>query len=340
MRNARLPVVPALCALFTIPGQLAAQVPFASQVVAFDTRNNAGGGTFMPGNALGAPRGGGSSSGSADIHSLGVDGHLTLGFSVTIVDGPGADFLVAENPFHTGPGQVYAELMYVEVSSNGNDFARFPARFFGGDGSPFAINTVGFVSGLAGQTPVFTNPASPQLDPQDVVEAGGDAFDLHDLRSHPLVISGAVDLHHIAQVRLVDVVSGQSLDARGRVILDPSSGSADVDAVTVIHHTGNLGGHGPEVALDVPPDGNFALTIADPDGLADLDPASLRLSLFGQPVDPVPVLAVMTLRHLTATSVRLELGGPLPPGWLLQIGVSVKDRAGARSGDLRQRPIN
>jgi hypothetical protein len=309
-------------------------------VVAFDTNNNAGGGTFMPASALGAAVGGGAGSGSADVHSLGTDGYLTLGFPVVMVDGPGADFLVAENPFTIAPSRIYAELMFVEVTSNGTDFARFPARFFGGDGSPFAINTVGFVSGLAGQTPVFANANSPGIDPQDIVEAGGDAFDLADLRSHPLVRSGAVNLRNITQVRLVDVVSGQSLDERGRAILDPSSGSADVDAVTVIHHAGNVARRGPEVALDVPADGDFALTISDPDGIADLDAASLRLSLFGEPVDPAPILAIMTLRQLTATSFTLQLGGPLPPGLLLQLGVSIKDLAGNRSGALRQRPLN
>lgn len=339
MRNPRFPFALAVCVLSAFAGPISSQAHNATLVVAWDTNGNAGGGTFNPSNALGAATGLGAGNGSAHVHSLGVGGFLTLGFGVTIIDGPGADFLVAENPFLTAPGQVYAELMYVEVSSNGRDFARFPSRFFTGVGTSFAINTVGYVSGLAGQTPVFANPTNSN-DPQDVVEAGGDAFDLSDLRSHPLVISGAVQLAAIAQVRLVDVVSGQSVDTRGRTILDPSSGSADVDAVTVIHHSANVGGRGPEVLLDIPADGNFSLTISDPDGIGDLDPGSLRMSLYGQPIDAAPILSIMTLRHLAATSFTLELGGPLPPGWLLQLGVSIKDRAGARSGQLRQRPIN
>ncbi len=340
MRHSRFPFVPALCALSAVIGPIVSQAPNATHVVAFDTNNNAGGGVFNPGNALGAASGLGSSNGSSHVHSLGVSGYLALGFGVTLVDGPGADFIVAENPFTISVGQVYAELMFVEVSSNGADFARFPSKFFVGNGSSFAINTVGYVSGLAGQTPVFANPTNVNVDPQDLVEAGGDAFDLADLRTHPLVISGAVVLNGIAQVRLVDVVSGQSVDSRGRVILDPSSGSADVDAVTVIHHSGNVAGRGPEVALDIPADGNFRLTISDPDGIADLDPASLRLSLYGESIDPSPILSIMTLAQVSATSLTLDLGGPLPPGWLLQLGVSIKDRAGARSGQLRQRPLN
>jgi hypothetical protein len=341
MRNARFPFSFALCALSalaSLAGSLVSQHN-ATQVIAFDTNNNAGGGIFQPNNALGAASGLGTMNGSQHVHSLGVGGYLTLGFAVTLVDGPGADFIVAENPFLVGTARAYGELMFVEVSSNGRDFARFASRFFGGDGSPFAINTIGFVSGLAGQTPVFANPAQPN-DPQDVVEAGGDAFDLADLRTHPLVLSGAVQLQAIAQVRLVDVVAGQSLDARGRVILDPSSGSADVDAVTVIHHNTNVGGRGPEVALDIPADGRFLLTISDPDGIGDLDPASLRMSLYGESIDPAPILALMLVRRVAPTSFTLELGGPLPPALLLQLGVSIKDRAGARSGQLRQRPVN
>ncbi|HLU39161.1 MAG TPA: hypothetical protein VK081_07235 [Planctomycetota bacterium] len=309
-------------------------------MVAFDTNGNAGGGTFAPDNAVGPPSGLGTGSSSTHVHSLGAGGWLILGLGVPMVDGPGADFLVAENPFMASPGQTYAELMFVEVSSNGVDFARFPSRFFGGDGSAFAINTVGFVSGLAGQTPVFANPNNPSVDPQDVVEAGGDAFDLADLRNHPLVVSGAVRLDNIVQIRLVDVVSGQSVDSRGRTILDPSAGSADCDAITVIHHAGNVSGSGPQVDVHIPQDGNFTIAIGDPDGLDDLDPASLRVSLYGLPVDPGALLSIMTVRQLTTRLVVWELGGPLPPGWFLQLGVSVKDRSGTRSGQVRQRPLN
>ena len=77
------------------PSSLRAQAPspFATRVVAFDDRGQAGGGIFNPANALGQP------GGSTDVHSLGIGGSLTLGFDVVIVDGPGADLLIAENPF-------------------------------------------------------------------------------------------------------------------------------------------------------------------------------------------------------------------------------------------------
>src|SRR5690606_21580686 len=74
---------------------------YASTVVAFDTKGNAGGGVFHPANALGAP-----APSLTKVHSLGDGGHLTLGFAVTITDGPGADFLVFENGFYV-QGQVF-----------------------------------------------------------------------------------------------------------------------------------------------------------------------------------------------------------------------------------------
>ena len=41
---------------------------------------------------------------------------VVLGFDVTIVDGPGADLIVSENPFLvSGVSQSYAEMIFVEV---------------------------------------------------------------------------------------------------------------------------------------------------------------------------------------------------------------------------------
>ena len=59
---------------------------------------------------------------SYDIVSLGRGGEITLTFDTPIVDGPGWDFATFENGF----GDTFLELGYVEVSSNGTDFFRFP----------------------------------------------------------------------------------------------------------------------------------------------------------------------------------------------------------------------
>ena len=106
----------------TLAAVLPAQTnPFATQVVAFDDQGKAGGGIFDPRNALGRPQG------FTHVHSLGIAGSLTLGFDGAIADGPGADLIVTENPFFSGPlGHAFSEVMFVEVSTNGRDFARVP----------------------------------------------------------------------------------------------------------------------------------------------------------------------------------------------------------------------
>ena len=146
-------------------------------------------------------------------------------------------------------------------------------------------------------------------------------------------------LHAITQVRIVDVISGVDRDSRGVLIFDPGAGSADIDGVTVIHHAGNQSASAPFVELVIPPDGNLQLTIGDPDGILDLDVFALRISLWGTPLpNAFDLLAVLPIQSVTATKVTWTLGGALPPGFLLRMGVAARDLAGHRSGALRVRP--
>ncbi|MBX3464328.1 MAG: hypothetical protein KF830_14245 [Planctomycetes bacterium] len=330
-------VAAALLGVTAVSPSLAAQSVFATHVVAFDTNGGAGGGTFAPANALGAP------TGALGVHSLGAGGFLTLGFAVPIADGPGADFLVGENPFllQNTFFASYAEVVFVEVSSDGVHFARFPARYFGAPASPgpFGSSAVGTYGGLAGQHPVLAT--QPGVDAQDVVEAGGDAFDLADLAGHPLVVGGLVDLAAITQVRLVDVVDGQALDAVGTVIHDAGLGSADIDAVTAIHRQGEVAANGPRVDLTIAVDGSIVVRIEDPDGWQDLDPASLRAALFGVPLAAGDVIGTFfQVQSADATGFTLVQPFPLPPELLFSLSFSVKDLAGHRSGAQRVRPTS
>jgi hypothetical protein len=319
------PVVAALC----LAASLASQSVHATQVVAFDDRGGAGGGVFARNNLLGAPNG--------TVCSLGAGGFVTLQLGVTMVDGPGADFIVAENAFFAGAvGHAFSEVFFVEVSSNGADFARVPAAYYGPRVSPGAFGTVAtsWYAGLAGVCPSFRNG-----DLQDVVEAGGDAFDLAVLRTHPLVVANRVQLNAITQVRFVDAVDGVDLDARGVVVQDPGSpGSADVDGITVIHHTGSVTASHPTVDVGITASGVVTVTLSDPDGLADLDPTSLRASLYGIQVDAIGLLAAFVPTQVTPTSLTFALGGVLPPWLSLRMSISVKDRSGQRSGATAVRP--
>ncbi|MEM7203571.1 MAG: hypothetical protein AAF628_25125 [Planctomycetota bacterium] len=314
----------ALCA--AVPGQS----PFASRVVSFDDMGQAGGGVFAPSNTLGAPDG--------TVHSLGIGGNVVLGFDVVIADGPGADLIVSENPFvsTSNPALTFAEMLFVEVSSDGTSFARIPNRYDGPAVSPgpFAFVNAGAYEGMAGAG--ATNPSA--VDLRDVVEAGGDAIDLADLAGHPLVTSGVVDLAAITQVRLVDVRDGVDQDSRGVTIYDPGSGSADIDGVTVVHDAASAVAPGPIVDVTIPADGAFELSFDDPDGWRDLDPASLQVALYGTPVGLVALLPLMNISRFDATGFTLKLRGVLPAGFLLRVSASAKDLSGHRSGDVRSRP--
>lgn len=185
---------------------------WATQVTAFDRGPmdvaNPGGGDASfgaPENALGPVDGD-----NFDVFSLGDGGFVTFFFAGGIVDAPGDDFAVFENGFFA-PGGLYAELAFVEVSSNGVDFARFPA------------------------TSLRATP----------VAGGGtvDPTDYHNLAGkHPLGRGTGFDLavlglSSVRYVRLVDVIgNGSTLDVLGRPVYDPystpfASGGFDADAV-------------------------------------------------------------------------------------------------------------
>lgn len=157
---------------------------------------------------------------STDACSLGRGGVITLRFDPPIADGTGPDLAVFENAF----SDTFLELGVVEVSSDGNTFARFDTATR--DPVPkgaFDLSDPTLLSGFAG------------LHRQGF----GTPFDLSLLRYDPAVRAGRVDLGRISHVRVVDVVGdGRYTDAWGRPVYDPypTTGSAgfDLDAVAVL----------------------------------------------------------------------------------------------------------
>jgi len=158
----------------------------------------------------------------AQIDNGDAPGFLTVTFPTGIRNGAGADFAVFENAFvFPSDPYLFAELAYVEVSSNGADFARFPSistntGFEGSFGQSFAGFDTTNIYNLAGK------------------HAGGfgTPFDLDDLLDDPGVVSGDVDLDDIQYVRLVDIPgSGDFLDSEGNPILDnwPGTGTGGFD---------------------------------------------------------------------------------------------------------------
>lgn len=175
-------------------------------------------GTFAtPDKALGAATGV-----ATDVVSLGDGGTITLTFGGRIVDGPGADFAVFENSFN----DTFLEFAWVEVSSDGSHFFRFPGFSFtpapvGGFGAVDPTN----VDGLAGK-----------------YRGGyGTPFDLSLLSG----VAG-LDVQAVRYVRLVDIVGDGSVkDMFPAAFGGPnpiydvyptvSSGGFDLDGVGVMH---------------------------------------------------------------------------------------------------------
>jgi hypothetical protein len=333
----------AASASFVLVAAASAPAQFATSVVSYNPGTLGAGESSTTANVLGGPVGGGLGSGGTDVLSLGEGGSVTLAFDVTIADGPGVDFTVFENGFLFDFGGFgnFAEVAFVEVSTDGTSFARLPSSYAGVQNPPdFSPMPLGTLDGLAGALPVVSNVFDGNTpSPFEPVLSGGDAFDLATLADHPLVMNGTVDLAAIHFVRLVDAPSdGSTSDTAGTPVWDSRNAAAansiDVDAVAVIQHTGTISAGQPEVDLWLDGTGHLHLRVEDPDGTADLDLASfmgsfsfaragrLRLSRFFDQVTNTPNGFVLS-RSAPVTGT----------GFQGIMSISIRDQAGNFSAD-------
>lgn len=177
----------------------------------------------IPENALGQATGT-----ATDVVSLGDSGTAVLTFSnnmnYVITNGEGADFVVFENAFNA----TNLELAFVEVSSDGVNFVRFPAKSLTSTATQvgsFGALDPSKIFGMAG------------IHPAGV----GTPFDLEILAG----ISG-LDINQITHVKIVDAVGvisgvGTSFDTLNNPINDPfptafKSGGFDLEAVGVLNY--------------------------------------------------------------------------------------------------------
>ncbi len=169
----------------------------------------------------------GGTSGT-DIVSLGDGGSATLTFDTPIANGPGFDFAVFENGFKTGgEGFAFLELAFVEVSSDGVNFFRFPSH------SETQTNTqVGAFTGI--DCRYINNLAGKYIS------GYGTPFDLSDIPDNLLL-----DKNNITHVKIIDVIgtidpSFASYDSFANIINDPystpfASGGFDLNGIGVIN---------------------------------------------------------------------------------------------------------
>ncbi|MFN5416504.1 MAG: T9SS C-terminal target domain-containing protein [Flavobacteriia bacterium] len=160
---------------------------------------------------------------SFDIVSFGDSGVAVLTFENPIMNGEGFDFAVFENGF----ADDYIEYAFVEVSSDGIHFVRFPAI----SETPtitqmgnFEYSDCRYVNNLAGK----------------YRQGYGTPFDLEELKD-----SANLDVNNITHVKIIDVIGSinaqyGSLDALGNIINDPwpsdfESGGFDLDGIGVMY---------------------------------------------------------------------------------------------------------
>ena len=216
-------------------------------------------------------------------------GQITLLFDETIHNRQGYDFAVFENGFvsedtwATGSisGQMFADLGFVEISTDGIHFARFPTVSLTPtpqNAYPYLTIEISDVYNLAGKHPNGYNYCT------------GTPFDLAELADDPLVVSGLVDLSQIHFIRIVDIPGSGHWRDQATECTDPcswpdwqsypsdhplydawetwGSGGLDLEAIGILHEQ------------EYPADINL-------DGQVDLDDFKLFsrawLSRFGRP---------------------------------------------------------
>jgi hypothetical protein len=126
-------------------------------------------------------------------------------------------------------------LGYVEVSTDGVHYARFPSHYLnypGGAGLP------GNIAYLTQDVSNVYNLAGKHANAYGI--SWGTPFNLDDLASDPLVLSGDVDLNLINYVKIVDIPgNGTFTDAYGNGIYDAwvtwGSGGMDFEALGVMN---------------------------------------------------------------------------------------------------------
>lgn len=167
-------------------------------------------------------------AGAKGVVSLGDGGYAILQFNQPIADGPGPDLAVFENSFNDS----FLELAFVEVSSDGLNYFRFPAT----SNSDTTVQTASFgstdatlINNLAGKYRALY----------------GTPFDLAELPSNTLLNPMA-----ITHVKIIDVIGSIqkqycSRDQFNHIINDPwptgfGSGGFDLDAIGVIHNQSNV----------------------------------------------------------------------------------------------------
>lgn len=177
-------------------------------------------------------RGRGAQAGSFDVYSLDFADrtHVTLRWSDrVVVDRPGPDLAVFENPFEvTGPDDLFLDGVVVEVSVDGVDWIAFPHDYTAPDESVWSGDPAHW-PGFAGATPVALHAEDNPVDPFGP-DAGGDRFDFADLPDDGGVGTAVLD-QGARFVRLTSAAILENPDSGLDYPAHATSNGADIDGV-------------------------------------------------------------------------------------------------------------
>lgn len=174
-------------------------------------------------NAIGQP------TTSLEVVSLGDGGSAVLTFTTAVKNLAGPDFAVFENGFNEFEGSLaYLEFAFVEVSSDGINYVRFPPTYSGQVTQQYS--NADYIDGS-----LYKNLAGRDI------WGFGTGFDLEELKDSP-----SLNVNAITHVRIVDVVGSinpqlGSVDQFGTLINDPyptpfPSGGFDLAGVAVLNN--------------------------------------------------------------------------------------------------------
>ena len=174
--------------------------------------------------------------GNPNIVSLGDGGSAILQFNYPIVNGQGNDFAIFENGFLKEDNSPFAflELAFVEVSTDGIEYLRFPA--ISEIPTDIQIDSFGFMDAK-----FLHNFAGKYINNY------GTPFDLEDLIG--LTENTTVDINNINYIKIIDAIGTinpdfATIDAQNNFVNDPfptafGSGGFDLDAIGVMHNSEN-----------------------------------------------------------------------------------------------------
>ncbi|WP_428269318.1 LIC_13355 family lipoprotein [Haliangium sp.] len=192
-----------------------------------------------PGLAVNGVRGGGVEQGSVDVYSLGTstgedgpaDHTLTLAWSGRVViNEPGIDFVVFENPFATELDvHHFIEAAVVEVSRDGQSWVAMPHDYTADDETVYVDDPTRW-QGFAGVHPVLLHEEDNPVDPMDPALAGGDGFDLADLPDDGGEAE-AIKREGFSYLRIVTATTRQNPDTGAPFPTSVIAGGPDIDGV-------------------------------------------------------------------------------------------------------------